>query len=147
MRRRAELADAEGGERHDDRVDADHGDADGEEQAEVADHRDLGEAQGEEGEHGVERDDQESGAEVARRLLDRVVGAIEDHLFLDAGVQLDGVVDPDAEHHGQPGDRHDRQRDAEVAGEPERPDDADEDDGERAGDAIERRRARAGSAS
>ena len=131
VRRRAELADAEGGERHDDRVEADDGDADGEEQAEVADHRHLGEAQGEEGEDGVERDDEESRAEVARRLLDRVVGAIEDHLLLDAGVQLDGVVDPDAEHHGQPGDRHDRQRDAEVAGEPERPHDADEDHGER----------------
>ena len=48
------------------------GDADGEQQAEVADHRHLGEAQGGEGEDGVERDDQQGRAEVARRLLDRV---------------------------------------------------------------------------
>ena len=131
LRRRAVFADAEGGERHDDRVDADHGDADGEEQTEVTDHRDLGEAQGEEGEDGVERDDEQRRAEVARRLLDRMVGAVEDHLLLDAGMQLDGVVDADAEHHRQAGDRHDRQRNAEVAGQPERPQDSDEDHGER----------------
>ena len=73
------------------------------------------------------------------------VGAVEDHLLLDAGVHLDGVVDADAEHHRQTGDRDDRQRDAEVAGEPERPHDADEDDGRAAAAASARRTARAGS--
>ena len=59
------------------------------------------------------------------------VGAVDDHLLLDARVHLDRVVDADAEHHGQAGDRDDRERDAEVAGEAERPDHADEDHGER----------------
>ena len=52
--------------------------------------------------------------------------AVDDHLLLDARVHLDRVVDADAEHHGQAGDGDDRQGDAEVAGEAERPDDADE---------------------
>ena len=54
-----------------------------------------------------------------------------DHLLLDARVHLDRVVDADTEHHGEPGDRHDRQRDADVARDAERPDDADEHDRER----------------
>ena len=45
-----------------------------------------------------------------------------DHLLLDARVHLDRVVDADAEHHREPGDGDDRERDAEVAGEAERPD-------------------------
>ena len=68
-----------------------------------------------------------AGHEVARRLLDRVLGVVDDHLLLDARVHLDRVVDADAEHHGQAGDGDERQRDAEVAGQAERPDDADED--------------------
>ena len=48
-------------------------------------------------------------------------------LLLDARVHLDRVVDTDAEHHGQAGDRDDRQRDAEVARKTERPHHADED--------------------
>ena len=59
------------------------------------------------------------------------VGAVDDHLLLDARVHLDRVVDADAEHHRQARDRDDRERDAEVAGEAERPDDADEDDEQR----------------
>ncbi len=115
----------------DDRAQADGGDADRQQQAELPDHRHLGEAQRGEGEDGVERDDEQGRTEVAGRLLDRMLGAVDDHLFLDARVHLDRVVDADAEHHGQPGDRHDRERDAEVAGEAERPDDADEDDAQR----------------
>ena len=72
-----------------------------------------------------------AGPEVARRLLDRVLAAVEDHLLLDARVHLDRVVDADAEHHRKTRDGDDRERDAEVAGEPERPDDADEDDEQR----------------
>ena len=75
----------------------------------------------------VEGDDEQRGPEVAGGLLDRVLGAVDDHLFLDARVHLDRVVDADAEHHREAGDRDDRERDAEVAGEAERPDDADED--------------------
>ena len=75
----------------------------------------------------VERDDEQRGPEVARRLLDRVLAAVEDRFLLDARVHLDRVVDADAEHHGQAGDGDDRERDPEVAREPERPDDADED--------------------
>ena len=56
--------------------------------------------------------------------------AIDHHLFLDARVHLDRVVDPYAEHHGEAGDRDDRQRYPEVTGEPERPHDADEDHGQ-----------------
>ena len=48
---------------------------------------------------GVEGDDQQRRAEVAGRLLDRVGGAVDDDLLLDAGVHLDRVVDADAEHH------------------------------------------------
>ena len=125
------LADAQDGERHDDAAEADGGDADGEQQAEVADHRHLGEAQGGEGEHRVEGDDQQGRAQVAGRLLDRVGLAVDDHLLLDARVHLDRVVDADAEHHRQAGDGDDGERDAEVAGQAERPDDADEDDAER----------------
>ena len=79
--------------------DADRGDADREQQAEVADHRHLGEAQRGEGEDGVEGDDEQGRAEVAGGLLDRVLGAVDDHLLLDARVHLDRVVDADAEHH------------------------------------------------
>ena len=103
------------------------GDADREQQPEVADHRDLGEAQRGEREDRVERHDEQRRPEVARGLLDRVLGAVEDGLLLDARVHLDRVVDADAEHHGQAGDRDDRERDAEVAREAERPDHADED--------------------
>ena len=58
-------------------------------------------------------------------------GAVDHHLLLDARVHLDRVVDPDAEHHRQPGDGDDRERDAQVAGEAEGPHDPDEDHGER----------------
>ena len=68
----------------DDRAEADDGDADGQQQAELADHRHLGEAQGGEGEDGVEGDDEQRRAEVARRLLDRVLGPVDDDLLLDA---------------------------------------------------------------
>ena len=56
--------------------------------------------------------------------------AVDDDLLLDARVHLDRVVDADAEHHRQARDRHDRERDAEVADDAERPDDADHDDEE-----------------
>ena len=114
------------------------GDADREQQAEVADHRHLGEAQRGEGEDRVERHDEQRGTEVARRLLDRVLGAVDDHLLLDARVHLDRVVDADAEHHRQAGDGDERQRDAEIAGEAERPDDADEHDARAAAAATAR---------
>ena len=128
---RLELADAEDGQREDDRADADRGDADREQQSEVADHRHLGEVERGEREDGVEGDDEQRGTEVAGRLLDRMLGAVDHHLFLDACVHLDRVVDPDAEHHREPRDRHDGERDAEVAGEAERPDHADQHDEER----------------
>ena len=64
-----------------------------------AQHRHLGEVQRREREDRVERDDEQRGPEVAGRLLDRVVGAVDDDLFLDARVHLDRVVDADAEHH------------------------------------------------
>ena len=115
----------------DDAAQADHRDADGEQQAEVADHRHLGEPQGGEGEDRVERHDEQRGAEVLGRLLDRVRLPVDDHLLLDPRVHLDRVVDAHAEHDRQAGDRDDRQRDAEVAGQAEGPDDADEDDAER----------------
>ncbi len=70
---RLELADAEDGQREDDRADADRGDADREQESEVADHRHLGEVERGEREDGVERDDEQRGTEVARRLLDRDV--------------------------------------------------------------------------
>ena len=127
LRRRLVLADAEDGERDDDAAQADHGDADGQQQPELSQHRHLREPQRGEGEDGVERDHEQRRAQVAGRLLDRVLGAVDHHLFLDARVHLDRVVDADAEHHRQTRDGHDRQRDAEVAGEAERPDDADED--------------------
>ena len=79
----------------------------------------------------VEGDDEQRGPEVAGRLLDRVFGAVDHHLFLDARVHLDRVVDADAEHHREPGDGHDGERDAEVAGEAERPDHADQHDEQR----------------
>ena len=101
LRRRLVLADAEDRERADDAVDADRGDTDGEQQAELPDHRHLGEAQRGEGEDRVEGDDEQRGPEVAGRLLDRVLGPVDDDLFLDARVHLDRVVDADAEHHGQ----------------------------------------------
>ena len=72
-----------------------------------------------------------AGPRFARRLLDRVLRAVDDHLLLDARVHLDRVVDAHAEHHRQAGDGDDRERDAEVAGQAEGPDDADEDDAER----------------
>src|SRR6202008_3294782 len=50
-------------------------------------------------------------SEVAGALLDRVLGAVDHPLLLDARVHLDRVVDPDAEHHREPGDGHDGQRD------------------------------------
>ena len=103
------------------------GDADREQQPEVADHRDLGEPQRDEREDRVERHDEQRRPEVARGLLDRVFGAVEDRFLLDARVHLDRVVDADAEHHRQARDGDDRERDAEVAREPERPDDTDED--------------------
>ena len=108
---------------------------DREQQPEVADHRDLGEVQGGEGEDRVERHDEQRRPEVARGLLDRVLAAIEDGLLLDARVHLDRVVDADAEHHGQAGDRDDRERDAEVARQTERPHHADEDHQQAAADA------------
>ena len=83
-----------------------------EQQPELAEHRHLGEAQRGEGEDRVERHDEQRGAEVPRGLLDRVLRAVDDDLLLDARVHLDRVVDPDAEHHREAGDRHDRQRDA-----------------------------------
>ncbi len=126
--RRLELADAEDRERQDDRAEADRRDADREQQPEVADHRHLGEVQRGEGEDRVERDDEQRGSEVPGGLLDRVLGAVDHDLFLDPRVHLDRVVDADAEHHGQTGDRDDRERDPEVAREAERPDDADEHD-------------------
>ena len=129
--RRLVLTDAEDRERCHDAADADRGDADREQQPELADHRHLREPQRREGEDRVEGHDEQRGAEVARGLLDRVVGAVDDDLFLDARVHLDRVVDADAEHHGQPADGDDRQRDAEVAGDAERPDHADQDDAER----------------
>ena len=127
--RALELADAEDREREHDRADADDGDADREQQAEVADHRHLREPQRGEREDRVERDDEQRGAEVAGRLLDRVRRAVDDDLLLDVRVHLDRVVDADPEHHGQPGDRHDGEGDPDVAGESERPHDADEHDG------------------
>ena len=72
-----------------------------------------------------------AGPRFARRLLDRVLLAVDDHLLLDARVHLDRVVDAHAEHHRQAGDGDDRERDAEVAGQAERPHDADEDHAER----------------
>ena len=96
---------------------ADHHDADGQQQAERPDHRHLGEAQRGEGEHGVEGDDEQGRAQVLGRLLDRVLLPVDDHLLLDARVHLDRVVDADAEHHRQPGDGDQGERDAEVAGE------------------------------
>ena len=59
------------------------------------------------------------------------VGPVDHDLFLDARVHLDRVVDADTEHHRQPGDRDDRERDAEIARDAERPDDADQHDAER----------------
>ena len=64
-----------------------------------AEHRHLREAQRGEGEDRVEGHDEQRRAEVARGLLDRVVGAVDDDLLLDARVHLDRVVDADAEHH------------------------------------------------
>ena len=65
---------------------------------------------------------------------------VDHHLFLDARVHLDRVVDPHAEHHREAGDRHDRERDAQVAGHAEGPDDADQDDPPAAAAASARRR-------
>jgi hypothetical protein len=59
-----------------------------------------------------------------------VAGAVELRFLLDPAVQLDREVDADAEQDGQAGDGHDGQRDAEVARQPERPDQADRDDAE-----------------
>ena len=56
---------------------------------------------------------------------------VDDDLFLDPGVHLDRVVDPDAEHDGKTGDGDQRQRDPEEARGAERPDDAHQHDGER----------------
>ena len=56
---------------------------------------------------------------------------VDDDFFLDASVHLDGVVDADAEHDRQPGDRHDGERDPEVPGDAERPDHTDNNDAER----------------
>ena len=123
----AVLADAEDRERQDDRAEADRRDADREQESEVADHRDLGEAQGGEREDRVEGHDEQRRPEVARGFLDRVLAAIEDRFLLDTRVHLDRVVDADAEHHRQAGDRDDRERDPEVARETEGPHDADED--------------------
>ena len=57
--------------------------------------------------------------------------AVDDHLFLHTRVHLDRVVDADTQHHGQAGDRHDRERDTDVARDTEGPDDAGEHDDER----------------
>ena len=57
--------------------------------------------------------------------------AVDDHLLLDARVHLDRVVDAHAEHHREAGDGDDGERDAEVAGQAEGPDHADEDHAER----------------
>src|SRR6266545_4730887 len=115
----------------DDAAQADHRDADRQQQPELAEHRHLGEPQGSEGEDGVEGHHQQRRAQVSRRLLDRMRLAVDHHLFLDARVHLDRVVDPYPEHDGQAGDGDDRQRDAEVPGEAEGPDDPDEDHGKR----------------
>ena len=124
--RRLELADAEDRERQDDGTDADRGDPDREQQAEIADHRHLGEMQRREREDRVKGDDEQRGPEIARGLLDRVFGAVDHHLFLDARVHLDRVVDPDAQHHRKSGDGHDGEGDTEVSRETERPDHADD---------------------
>ncbi len=55
----------------------------------------------------------------------------DDDLFFDARVHLDRVVDPDPEHDRESGDRDDRERNADVAGDPERPHDTGEDDDQR----------------
>ncbi len=51
-------------------------------------------------------------------------GAIENDFFFDAGVHLDRVVHPNPEQNGQCRDRRQRERDAEVADEAERPNEA-----------------------
>src|SRR3546814_5730076 len=59
-------------------------------------------------------------------LLDRVRRSIELHLLLHPAVHLHREVDADAEQDRQARDGDDRQRDAQVAGQAEGPDDADQ---------------------
>ena len=60
-----------------------------------------------------------------------MISAVDHHFLLDPSVHLDRVVDADPEHHREATDGHDRQWDAEVARDSERPDDTDDDDAER----------------
>jgi len=55
-----------------------------------------------------------------------MIGVVDHDLLFHARVHLDRVVDAHTEHHGETADRHERQRDAEVAREPEGPHHTDE---------------------
>ena len=125
------LSDTEDRGGEDDAGDDQHDDPDGQHHAEVADHGHLRDAQREEGERAGDGGDDQRRAEVRQRLGHGVLLVVEDHLLLDPVVDLDGEVDAQTDEDGEPGDGDQRQVDADVAEQRERPDHADDDAGER----------------